>query len=303
MAKLKVDKADEKLLEKNFIKALKNPDFLDVVNSLDIDDKIKYRYTSSLLDVANNLSICSKCKGLSNCPYEIKGLVKYAYVDDSIIKFAYKKCSYKEKNDTVNEYQQNVFADKIPTEIKEASFKNIYKDDSNRLPAIKEIKKFYDEYTKGENPKGIYFNGNFGCGKTYLIAALFNELAKKGYKSVIAYFPEFLRSLKANFDDSDVYNYHFDRVKYAPLLLLDDIGAEKLTEWARDEVLQTILQYRMDEKLPTFFTSNLTLEELENHLANVNGSDNNKVNSERIIQRIKFLTKNVTMISVNRREY
>ena len=50
---------------------------------------------------------------------------------------------------------------KIPTEIKEASFKNIYKDDSNRLPAIKEIKKFYDEYTKGENPKGIYFNGNF----------------------------------------------------------------------------------------------------------------------------------------------
>ena len=302
MQKLKIAKTDENLLEKNFIKALKNDDFVKVVNNLDVDDKVKYRYTSSLMDIANNLSTCSKCKGLSFCPYEITGLVKYAYVDDNIIKFAYKKCPYKEKNDLDNEYQDNVFANKIPEEIKEASFKGIYKDDSNRLEAIKAIKKFYDDYIKGENPKGLYFNGNFGCGKTYLIAALFNELAKKGYKSVITYFPEFLRSLKANFDDSDVYNYQFDRVKYAPLLLIDDIGAENLSDWARDEVLQTILQYRMEEKLPTFFTSNLTIEELESHLAITKSSDN-KVKAGRIIQRIKFLTNNVTMISANRREY
>ena len=300
MQKLKFDKTDENLLEKNFIKALKNQDFVKVVNSLDIDDNIKYRYTSSLMDVANNLSTCSKCKGLSSCPYELKGLVKYAYVEDNVIKFAYKKCPFKEKNDIDNDYQKNVFANKIPEEIKEASFKGIYKDDSNRLEAIKAIKKFYDDFLKGENPKGIYLNGNFGCGKTYLIAALFNELAKKGYNSVITYFPEFLRSLKANFEDSEVYNYQFDRVKYAPLLLLDDIGAENLSDWARDEVLQTILQYRMEEKLPTFFTSNLTIEELEAHLAT---SKNAKVQAGRIIQRVKFLTKNVTMISANRREY
>ncbi len=300
MQKLKFDKTDEDLLEKNFIKALKDPDFVKVVNSLDIDDKIKYRYTSSLMDVANNLSTCSKCKGLSNCPYEIKGLVKYAYVEDNVIKFAYKKCSFKEKNDIDNDYQKNVFANKIPEAIKEASFKGIYKDDSNRLEAIKAIKKFYDDYLKGENPKGIYLNGNFGCGKTYLIAALFNELAKKDKNSVITYFPEFLRSLKANFEDSEVYNYQFDRVKYAPLLLIDDIGAENLSDWARDEVLQTILQYRLEDKLPTFFTSNLTLEELEAHLAT---SKNAKVQAGRIMQRIKFLTDNITMISANRREY
>ena len=300
MQKLKFDKTDENLLEKNFIKALKNPDFVKVANSLDVDDKIKYRYTSSLMDIANNLSTCSNCKGLSNCPYELKGLVKYAYVEDNVIKFAYKKCPFKEKNDIDNDYQKNVYANKIPEVIKEASFKGIYKDDSNRLEAIKEIKKFYDDFLKGENPKGIYLNGNFGCGKTYLIAALFNELAKKGYNSVITYFPEFLRSLKANFEDSEVYNYQFDRVKYAPLLLIDDIGAENLSDWARDVVLQTILQYRMEEKLPTFFTSNLTIEELEAHLAT---SKNAKVQAGRIIQRVKFLTKNVTMISANRREY
>ena len=67
-------------------------------------------------------------------------------------------------------------------------------------------------------------------------------------------------------------------------------------------MLQTILQYRMEEKLPTFFTSNLTLEELESHLAITKSSDN-KVKAGRIIQRIKFLSKEITMISANRREY
>ena len=41
-------------------------------------------------------------------------------------------------------------------------------------------------------------------------------------------------------------------IKQIPLLLIDDIGAEKLTDWARDEILGSILQYRMDFKLPTF---------------------------------------------------
>ena len=146
MQKLKFDKTNEDELEKNFIKALKNPEFVNVVNNLDIDDKIKYRYTSSLLEVADNLKTCSKCKGLSNCSHEIEGLVKYAYVDGNIIKFAYKKCPFKEKLDEANEYQENVFANKIPEAIKEASFKEIFKDDSNRLEAIKEIKKFYEEF-------------------------------------------------------------------------------------------------------------------------------------------------------------
>ena len=186
-------------------------------------------------------------------------------------------------------------------EIREASFKNIYKDDSSRLETIKYLKKFYDEYKKGEKIKGLYLHGNFGCGKTYLVAALFNELAKKDVKSTIVYFPEFLHSLKATFGsvDSD-YEERFDAVKEANLLLLDDIGAEKLSSWARDEVLGVILQYRMEEHLPTFFTSNLSLKELEEHLK-IGNSSEDIINTRRILERIKYLTKDLEMKSVNRR--
>ena len=294
-------KANTKSLETNFIKALKDENFVRVVNSLNIQDEIKYRYTSSLKEVASELPICKSCKGLAFCPYDIKGVRKCAIVEDNKIKFVYKNCPYKEKEDQEKAFLKNVYSYKMPKDILDASFKKIYKDDSNRLETIKYLKNFYDHFSKGKYTKGLYLHGNFGCGKTYLVAALFNELAKKNIKSTVIYFPEFLRSLKASFGNTeDNYEERFDIVKEAPLLLLDDIGAEKLSDWARDEVLGVILQYRMEEHLPTFFTSNLSLKEMEDHLQITNNSSD-KVKARRIIERIKYLTEEIKMISVNRR--
>lgn len=294
-------KVNKYKLEDNFVKALKDPNFVKVANSLDIKDEIKYRYTSSLKEIANNINVCANCKGLAFCPYEIKGLYKDAIVEDNLIKFVYRKCPYKVKYDKEKSFLKNIYIYKMPKEISEASFKKIYKDDSNRLETIKYLKGFYDNYSKSKKIKGLYLHGNFGCGKTYLVAALFNELAKKNIRSTIIYFPEFLRSLKSSFGSiDDDYNERFDYVKQSPLLLLDDIGAEKISDWARDEVLGVILQYRMEENLPTFFTSNLSLKELEDHLTISNKSDD-KVKARRIIERIKYLTEEIKMVSVNRR--
>lgn len=301
MDKYNFGKTNKKELEDNFVKALKDKEFVKLVNSLDVSDEVKYRYTSTLQDIVEINNTCKECKGLENCPYSIPGLKKEAVVEDGIIKFVYKKCSYKEKNDEDKDYLKNIDVYKMPKEISEASFKNIYKDDSNRLETIKYLKKFYDNYKKDEQVKGLYLSGNFGCGKTYLISALFNELAKKNIRSTIIYFPEFLRSLKASFGNTeDNYEERFDIVKESSLLLLDDIGAEKLSDWARDEVLGVILQYRMEEHLPTFFTSNLSLKELEEHLQ-INKSSADKIKARRIIERIKYLCEEIEMNSVNRR--
>ena len=284
MEKCSFGKVDKKALENNFIKALKDEEFTKVVNELDVDDDIKYRYTTSLKEIAEVNKICANCKGLSMCPYDIPGLKKIAVAKNNVIDFLYKACEYKEKDDKENSHLKNIYTYKMPKEIREASFKKIYKDDSSRLETIKYLKKFYDNYKKGEKIKGLYLHGNFGCGKTYLIAALFNELAKKDVKSTIVYFPEFLRSLKATFGsvDSD-YDERFNAIKEANLLLLDDIGAEKLSSWARDEVLSVILQYRMEEHLQ------------------IGKSSEDIINTRRIIERVKYLTEDIEMNSVNRR--
>ena len=110
--------------------------------------------------------------------------------------------------------------------------------------------------------------------------------------------PELLRNLKSSFGTD--YEEKFTFIKTVPLLLLDDIGAESTTAWSRDEVLGPILQYRMEEDLPTFFTSNLTIDELESSLATTsNGVE--KIKAKRIIERIKQLTVPLELISKNRR--
>ena len=142
-------------------------------------------------------------------------------------------------------------------------------------------------------------HGNFGCGKTYLIAAMFNELARSNIKSAIIFWPEYIRDLKASFDSDfkDKFNY----IKKVPLLLIDDIGAENTTTWARDEIFCPLIQYRMQEQLPTFFTSNLTLEELEQHFS-VTKNNVDIIKARRIIERIKQLTDDIQMIGKNNRK-
>ena len=231
------------------------------------------------------------------CKNSVIGHVYYPSVEQGSLVFSYVPCKYKKKLDKDNKYQDNIVLMDMPREILNASMKDIYTDDKNRLETIKWLTTFIKKYEAGEKCKGLYLTGNFGCGKTYLVAAAFNELAKKGKKVAVVYYPEFLRELKENFDD---FSYNFNRVKRADLLLLDDVGAETTTNWNRDEILGTVLQYRMQEGLPTFFTSNLTINELEEHLM---GNDSEgKIKARRIIERIKYLTDNIVMIAENRRK-
>ena len=275
--------------------------FRKIANDLDLPTDTLMKYTTKLEKSVCELNNCKKCKNLYECRNEVSGYVYYPEKNDNDIEFCYIPCKYKKESDSINQYKDNIYYFNISDNLKNASMKDIDTKDKNRFETIKWINDFIKGYTSGIEQKGIYLNGNFGCGKTYLLSAMLNELAKKGYKVAMIYYPEFLRALKESFNGSDEYKIKFNYIKKVDVLLLDDIGAETLTEWSRDEVLGTILQYRMEEKLPTLFTSNLTMKELENHLSTTN-KEIDKVKARRIIERIKQLTKDITMISENKRK-
>ena len=285
-------------LKKNFDEAYKDDTFKNIVNKIKLPKEELIKYTSLIKDCSVELKNCENCKNIMECKNTVTGYVYYPSLEQNNLVFSYVACKYKKKLEKEKAYQNNVMIVDMPKEILDASMKNIYTDDKNRLETIKWLTTFIKKYEMGEKTKGLYLTGNFGCGKTYLVAACFNELAKKGKKVAIVYYPEFLRELKESF--SDDFKNIFNKTKKAELLLIDDIGAETTTNWNRDEILGTILQYRMQESLPTFFTSNLSIKELEEHLA---GSDSEgKIKARRIIERIKYLTDNITMIAENRRK-
>ena len=291
----KVDKDIDLSLKQEFIKALKDEEFTKLVNRLDASENLLMKYTSRLKDCSSECGNCKGCPGLSECKNKVKGFVLTPIINNNVINFSYIGCNYTKKE----EYKDNVVLFDVSKEIKNASLANIYTNDANRVDILKKIKSYYTNFFTDKRDKGIYLHGNFGTGKTYIISALLNELAKKDVKSTIVHVPELLRGLKESF--SSDYRERFFALKTTPILLLDDIGAEYLTAWGRDEVLEPLLHYRMNENLPTFFTSNLTLEELEKHFV-VSNTSIDMINARRVIERIKKLSEPVLLVSKNIRE-
>lgn len=296
----KYSKYDLEELKNEFFNAKKNPEFKKLVDSFSIKEEELIKYTTSLKKV------CYERKNdLENNHYpseknEIPGFIFNVKEVNGSLLFYYDACNIKKEELKEIEYVKNGYVFEVSKNIRNAKISEIFTDDKNRVELIKWITTFIKNYRAGKTFKGLYLSGNFGSGKSYIISACLNELTKSGRKVAMIYYPEFLRSLKSSFNSSE-FEEQFNYARKADLLLLDDIGAENTSSWSRDEILGPILQYRMDEKLPTFFTSNLSIEELEIHLSE-SKEKIDKLKAKRIIERISYLTDNLILISNNKRK-
>ena len=281
----------ENSLKDNYIRACRNLEFQKLVASLELTDKEAMNYTSKLEEYLQEENNCKNCHGLYECKNKIRGYTNYPQKYNNHLMFSTEACYFK-----LQEFKKIKASINATKELETSSLKTIDTRDKNRYILIKWVTNFIKEYDYGKNMKGLYLHGNFGCGKTYILSACFNEMQKRGFKTKIVYLPDLLRTIKGDFE---AMNDIMDELCRVDLLLIDDIGAEKVTDWGRDEILGTILQSRMNEHKTTFFTSNFTIKELEEHLSN-KGID--KVEANRIIERIKQLTLDMEMLGANMRQ-
>jgi len=114
---------------------------------------------------------------------------------------------------------------------------------------------------------GFFFWGNIGAGKTHSAAALANHLMQEKLVEVLFLnMPATVTRVKKTFD-SPVNNEDkkiFDRMKDVELLIIDDLGVEKLSDWLSDQIYQ-IIDHRWQNNKPMILTSNQSLEDLGNH--------------------------------------
>ncbi len=119
-----------------------------------------------------------------------------------------------------------------------------------------------------ESPDGwLVLLGRSGAGKTHLAAAIANRCIERGQPVLFVVVPDLLDHLRAAYrpDAEDPYDQLFDQVRRAPLLILDDLGAQAGTPWAVEKLYQ-IVNHRYNAQLPTVFTSSLALDELDERL-------------------------------------
>jgi len=119
-----------------------------------------------------------------------------------------------------------------------------------------------------KSPDGwIVFMGVTGCGKTHLASAIVNYRYQAGQPALFIVVPEFLDHLRSTFSpDSKVsFDQVFERVKKAPLLVLDDFGEQSTTPWAQEKLYQ-VINYRYNARLPTVITTRYSMEEIMEHV-------------------------------------
>lgn len=131
------------------------------------------------------------------------------------------------------------------------------------VPGVREAYAAAVEYTHHFTGWLVLF-GNCGSGKTHLAAAVANQALAKSWQIIFTVVPDLLDHLRSTFGpNSDIaYDERFETVREARLLVLDDLGTENTTPWAREKLYQ-IINHRYNYRLPTIITINRKLEEID----------------------------------------
>ena len=229
------------------------------------------------------------------------GLEPCLEVHNGFILVNYKRTEEAIREERERKRRRLIHSINMPKNIAEARFSDTALT-KEREDVIRELLYFIEAYKTDSTTyhKGLYLAGPFGVGKTYMMGALANELSENGIETTLVNVPTYSAEIKQAIATNTV-EAKLVSIKNTPILVLDDIGAEMNSAWFRDEVLMVILQHRMLQELPTFFTSNFTIDQLEAHFAHSNKGDQELLKAKRLIERIRFLAKEYFVDGQNHR--
>ena len=113
----------------------------------------------------------------------------------------------------------------------------------------------------------IVFMGQSGCGKTHLAAAIVNYRYQANKPALFIVVSDFLDHLRSTFSPESKISYDqlFEKVKTAPLLVLDDFGEQPTTPWVKEKLYQ-VINYRYNSRLPTVITTRYSFDEIAKNL-------------------------------------
>lgn len=228
----------------------------------------------------------------------MEGYTPKLFLNGKVIDITYVPTEAKLNSEAKKRAENRIELIDLPAKLRHVELENVDAT-PERDDVLDEVGIFLASFKKNKHTKGLYLTGDFGVGKTYILAGLTNSIARQGSRVVFLHVPSFIASLGSHFQDNSL-NDEIDRIASAPVLIFDDIGAETLSEWSRDDVLGVILQKRMDNVLPTFFSSNMTMDGLNKHFAKTRNSVD-EVKARRLMERVRFLSKEVFVGGKNRR--
>ena len=262
-------------------------DFIKEVQKEFPDEIVNLNNVNDFYIVLCDKKNCSKCEGLDNCQNSNKGFYLSKIKDD----FVQVRCKY--LAELQKSSHPNLLKSEYNESLSDASSKNYDINTESRKKILKYIVDFSSSFGKKKPMKGLYIYGGFSYGKTYSLMLTAKALSVNGIDHIFAYFPDLVIEIKASMENGK-YDKIIDLLKETDVLLLDDVGAENMTPWLRDEVIGPIINYRMNLNKPIFISSNIAPKDLADHFK-MNNSQDEITKAGRITTRLRSLVKDITL--------
>ena len=296
-------KVDEKVNQHkmNVLKTLNESEFIRAFcNQNQVDFSFIEKYSGRFYDYLKVQKQCGACKGLNYCQQAMQGQRLELYVDGGYLQHKMVKCPYQKQKDL--DYAHKKYFKRY--DFDEKNFMINIMDESLLFGEDEDYQSIVNEILLSlEEKKGIYLSGNVGVGKSYLAIGMCNYYSKLHQKTIaFVNVSRLMSDLKLYFDDEQMFTKLLTTIKKVDVLVLDDLGSEVISNWSRDEILFPLLDYRMNHEKKTIFTSNYTMDILANKYQNNNKSAVDLIAVNRLIERIRTLSKEVYIKGASRRK-
>ena len=206
----------------------------------------------------NGLWHCGNCHTPKQAVVELFGTIRKP--------FCICKCEKEQRDKEEEAYKRREFEDQVKkmrragfpeSDMQNWTFAN---DDMTNEPITKAMRKYVDNFSELiKQGKGLLLYGTVGTGKTYAACEVANALVDSGVPVLVTNFARIINTLQGTFEKQEF----IDSLNSFKLLVIDDLGIERNTEFAREQVFN-IIDSRYRANLPMIITTNLSIEKIKN---------------------------------------
>lgn len=264
-----------------------------VANIQDIESKKCEFCGKELKPVGLLVNVLGKWRWMYNGEYEACDCEEARKIQELQYMEAVKRLQEERERAYKEKIERMIAESKLGERFRIRTFENFIVNDKNRY-AYETAKKYAAEFEKHKKDGlGLIFVGSYGTGKTHLAAAICHELIKQNYQPIFGTMITLLEKIKATYGDEYAKENEeqvIDKYTRCDLLVIDDLGKERPTEWAIEK-LYYIINTRYERNLPIVITTNYSIEKLINRLT----VKDNVETAEAIVSRLYEMCVGIQM--------
>jgi DNA replication protein DnaC len=150
----------------------------------------------------------------------------------------------------------------VSDNLKKCTLDNFFPTDPTQEKFLELAKKFVARFRQGIS-YNLMLYGSYGVGKSHLAYGMCNGLVERGFSVIFLSMPQLLKQLRDAYDKKGEELKIYKMLQQVDFLVIDELGAEKKSEWT-DDILLAIIEGRAGKC--TLYTSNLMQDELQERM-------------------------------------